>query len=288
MRALLIASLAFGVVAGAAAAKHAPRLGELRRAELDAFLSDLQKSETPFLERVAQVSARLRGTRYVRDPLGEGPRGTVDRDPIIDLRRVDCLTFVEEVLALSQRPSLEAATALLQQYRYEGGQIRYDQRRHFMELQWLPGLTNAGLIRDVTREIAGDSARLFERTVEEKSYRGAFRRWKKRLGDAAPTGNIRLSYVTAKDMVRLASRVPSGSILVLLRRTPEGAPTTVSHVGLVVRSGENLVFRHAIHVPGWVIDEKLTAYFAKHAHNPMTVGFHFEQPVAARNTDTVR
>src|SRR5258706_453940 len=105
----------------AASAGAQPRLGKLSPAEIDAFLAELQKGKLSLVERVNRVSARFLGTRYVRDPLGEGSKAGEDPDPLVDLARVDCVTFVEQVLALAQRPTLAEGVTLLQRYRYARG-----------------------------------------------------------------------------------------------------------------------------------------------------------------------
>jgi hypothetical protein len=266
---------------GAVAAEAKPRLGHLLPAQIDAFLSDLQRAGIPLAERIERVSARFLGTRYVRDPLGEGKGGHWDPDPLIDLNRVDCLTFVEQVLALAQRTTLNGATSLLATYRYDGGQVSYRRRRHFMELQWLPGLVRVGLLRDLTPEVAGDAARTLVREVTRESYRGAFRRWPRRLGGSLPLGSIRLSYVPTSKAPALAGKIPPGTIMALVRRTPESWPVVVTHVGFVVRRAQELVFRHAIHVAGRVIDEPLDRYIARHARDPRSLGFHLAEAIPA-------
>jgi hypothetical protein len=269
---------------GENAAASERRLGRLSPSEVDAFLSDLSRSGAPLAERIERVSARFLGTRYVRDPLGEGKGGRWDPDPLIDLRRVDCLTFVEQVLALAQRPSLKQATSLLQTYRYAGGEIRYRRRRHFMELQWLPGLVRGGLLKDLTSAVAGDAAQTLAREVTRESYRGAFRKWPRKLGDALPLGTIRLSYVPAALAPALAARLRPGTIMALVRRTPDSWPVVITHVGFIVRHEGQVVFRHAIHVAGRVIDEGLDRYFARHARDSKSLGFHLAEPVPAPDT----
>jgi D-alanyl-D-alanine carboxypeptidase/D-alanyl-D-alanine-endopeptidase (penicillin-binding protein 4) len=266
----------------AASLAASPRLGSLPAADVDALLRELQASRLSFAERIARVSERFVGTRYVRDPLGEGKGAPVDPDPLIDLGRVDCLTFVEQVLALAQRPSLEEATALLQRYRYENGRVSYERRRHFMELQWFPGLARQGLLRDITRAVGGDAVRAFERKVGERSYRGSFREWRRKLGQALPQGRIRLDYVLARAAPSRAGRIAPGTIMALLRRTPRSWPITITHVGFVVRRGDALVFRHAIRRAGRVIDERLERYLARHARDKRSLGFHFAEPLLAR------
>src|SRR5690349_3041900 len=57
------------------------------------------EAEHPLPERLLSTSEKFLNTPYVLSPLGEG--GGVDPDPTFRLDAVDCLTFVEETLALS-------------------------------------------------------------------------------------------------------------------------------------------------------------------------------------------
>ena len=193
-----------------AEAAKLPRLGRLGAAELDAFLGDVQR-EPDFARRLERVSTRLLGTPYRLDPLGEGPGGTIDRDPIFNLRHLDCLTFVEHTLALAQRPRRAEVVSLLQRYRYEGGEIRYDRRRHLMELQWLPSLAKDGLLREVTREIAGEDTKVFHRKVTVRSYLGKLGRFKKRMGRRLPVGEFHLPYVPKQVLKKVLESEPLDS-----------------------------------------------------------------------------
>jgi len=282
-----LVSLACGAAAidAAFAAKRAPRLGKLSALELDVFLAGVQK-EPALARRLDLVSQRLLGTPYRLDPLGEGPRAHIDRDPIFSLARVDCLTFVEQTLALAQRFSKDEAVKLLQRYRYEGGEIRYDRRRHLMELQWLPGLAKEGLLKDVTRAIGGEMTRVLKRKVTPRSYLGKLGRFKRFMGKRLPVGEIHLSYVPKKALARgLAKRtlhIGPGTIMALVRRTARWAPIVIKHVGFVMKKGEALVFRHAIHVPGRAIDEPLARYLRVQNRDPKSLGFHFAEPLPAR------
>ena len=60
----------------------------------------------PLSERLDLVSAKFLGTAYVASPLGEGTGK--DPDPLVRYDAVDCLTFVEEAIALSLAPSADA------------------------------------------------------------------------------------------------------------------------------------------------------------------------------------
>src|SRR5215211_1421494 len=75
--------------------------------------------------RVLDVSARFLGTPYVHSPLGEG--AGVDPDAIIRFDAVDCLTFVEETLALSIARSPTQVVPILLHLRYGRGPLYEDR-----------------------------------------------------------------------------------------------------------------------------------------------------------------
>jgi len=57
-------------------------------AGIDAYLEQLQSKNLSFSARLAQVVNRSLGTPYFNGPLGEGPAGKYDQDPLVDFSRV--------------------------------------------------------------------------------------------------------------------------------------------------------------------------------------------------------
>ena len=66
-----------------------------------------QTATAPLAERIDAISEAMLERPYIADPLGEG-EGT-DADPLVRYDAFDCLTFVEEVLALSLAGAPEGA-----------------------------------------------------------------------------------------------------------------------------------------------------------------------------------
>jgi hypothetical protein len=147
--------------------------------------------------RVEVISAGFLGTPYVLGPLGEGAGHMPDPDPLYRWDAVDCLTFVEEVLALSRSCSLPEAEQVLQQIRYAGDAVRYDERNHVVETQWLPNNERKGFVRDITGELAGRVAHL-------APVRGA-----------PPT-----ILLTPEQLVAVGPTVPSGAVMFIYKRVP--------------------------------------------------------------------
>ncbi len=95
---------------------------------------------TPDLDaRMAAAVQQTKGLTVVyTDPLGEGT-GT-DPDPRVPGAEVDCMTWVQWVLALAGGPA-ESAPERLDALRYYGGQVGFRTRKHYLDrwLAWEPG-----------------------------------------------------------------------------------------------------------------------------------------------------
>ncbi len=92
-------------------------------------------AEADFVDRVALVAEAQLGIAYAGGPLGEGDPDAFDPDPLYDLARVDCVTFVEQTLALAAAPS--EWRMVLQELRYNGD-IGFLTRNHFFVADWVP------------------------------------------------------------------------------------------------------------------------------------------------------
>jgi hypothetical protein len=143
----------------------------------------------PLGERMAAVSQRMLDHPYLVDPLGEGTGS--DGDPLARYDVYDCLTFVEEVLALSWAGDPVHAAEVRLRLRYGDHPATYANRRHFMELQWLPGNVADGWLVDTTQRY-GTTVRQ-ERQVTSAMWTAWRRRGLFGLSDAElPLGTMRL------------------------------------------------------------------------------------------------
>ena len=137
--------------------------------------------DAPLGHRITAISEAMMGTPYLNDATGEG--AAPDFDPPARYDAYDCLTFVEEVLALSLAPDVRGAAAVRDSLRYgEGKPQTYENRLHFMLQQWVPKALEAGWLRDITAELG--ETRLMRKTVSLRNWQ-----WWKGRGRADPIRN---------------------------------------------------------------------------------------------------
>jgi hypothetical protein len=83
---------------------------------------------------------------------------------VVNLREYDCVTFVENVVALvwhrkSRQKSFKAFRIFLEKIRYRRGRLQgYPSRLHYFS-DWIHDNNKKGVVRDVTVEIGGRSFR---------------------------------------------------------------------------------------------------------------------------------
>jgi hypothetical protein len=231
--------------------------------ERAAFISE--DASRPLRERLLRVSERFLGTPYVHSPLGEG--GGVDPDPTFRLDAVDCLTFVEQALAMSLARSESQVPELLERIRYASSPT-YEDRNHLMEAQWLPNNQRKGFLVDVTRRHGGEDTVRVQKTLNALS-------WSSRSSMALglprthqPRGTYSLDMIPLERVMAHARQVPSGTILIVLRDDLPLKATRVTHLGFVVQKGKRTWLRHARRGAdgnGRVVDEDLETFLARNA-----------------------
>lgn len=220
------------------------RLHLMSPRQINQLLPFLQKTFT-YHERLRLLSRMFLRAPYSFGPLGEGTRGRWDRDPIFRMDRVDCVTYVETVMALAASSRLKEARKKLQAIRYEQARVRFAWRNHFTAAQWLPINQKAGYIAPLTRQVGGKWTRLLHKPVPLSTWsKRRWRRWARRLPPKRRPRAYVIPYIPLKDLSRVLSRFPAigwmGEIF-----SQQGNPISVRHVGFVVRRKGKVWFRHA-------------------------------------------
>jgi len=238
-------------------ATAAVQVYQMSEGAVDSYLAQLQARQPDLGARVVDVAKRSLGTPYADSPLGEGQAGKHDQDPLMDLTRVDCVTFVEQTLALAMSDSYKAAFDTLQYIRYRGGEISFECRNHFMIADWT---ANNTLCRDVTKELAVPIATI-SRTISRKDF--FTRANAPELGQDTPDQVVELAYVATADAAHASKRLPNPALIVFIGKIDW---LFALHCGLLIRdeAGKGLLY-HASSKAERMVSVDFTSYIEEQA-----------------------
>lgn len=88
-------------------------------------------------------------------PLGEGPDGRYDQDPLYRFDTFDCTTYVETMTSLALSRSVDEFEKTINDIRYDNGEVDYLKRNHFTDLWWIPRNIANGMLTDITKALGG-------------------------------------------------------------------------------------------------------------------------------------
>ena len=243
-------------------------LSAMSEAEINHWLKQL--SPKPWLERLERISARALGTPYKLGPLGEGENAPYDRQPLINLQQVDCVTFCEQSLALALAPNYRDAVKILQKIRYQHGEIKMECRNHYFMADWIPN--NRWLVEDISALLPG--AVPLERTISHKTlfenqgFQG--------IQVRQPNRTLQIKYVPEDQLEKVLPRLKSGDIGVLIQNRPG---IFAAHTGLVIRKGQEVFLRNATSLqPEQVVDTPFSALIQALKKSERLIGMSFARP----------
>lgn len=203
-------------------------------------------------ERVGIIARFFVGTPYASGTLEVKAEVKAEELPIVNLRAFDCVTFVENVLALAYlehygNGSEQAFVDNLRKIRYRDGRIGgYASRLHYSS-DWLYEMGRQGLLTDVTKFAGGvpynkrvgfmtknaDRYPVLKASPNERAQM-------KKVEDAI---NSRSYYYIPKHAVKRAcGRIREGDV-VLITTTLKGLDT--SHLGFAVKQNGKTYLLHA-------------------------------------------
>jgi hypothetical protein len=231
------------------AEKASVKLYQLPVSKIDSLIKDTSRTHSNTTEKIAFYSRLSLGTPYVRGCLGEGARGKYDKDPLIDFSRVDCMTFCEQVLALSISHNYQNAFQTLQKIRYLNGNISFTARNHFVMADWLPH--NQWLLKDITEETGGPLCKEMEKTIDRRTFADSFG-YNDPKNFSSPR-QFTIKYLPKKYLPTISDKLQGSEIMVIIT-SREGI--FASHLGFIIREKKGpLIFRHGSLTQKKVIDE---------------------------------
>jgi len=203
----------------------------------------------PLAARLEYWSRVFLGTPYGTAPVADksepemgGPVAGQD----LNLYRVDCETYVEQVIALALARRWSEVVPTLRQIRYDGAPPD-PRRRHFTVIKgWLAGAERQGILVDVTRRIGGKATRVVEKSLKPVSlWRPYYLKRMRLLGPRAPRGTARITYISLAKAMFMVKQIPPGTIVHVVSSPHPRSPYLVTHVGFAAKNSYGPVFRHA-------------------------------------------
>ena len=180
---------------------------------------------------------------------------TLEYEPerlIVNLREMDCMTFVENVLALAEAsasgtPSWQTYLEKLQHIRYRDGKIEdYTSRLHYTS-DWIYENEKKGLIADITKEIGGVPLAMdvsFVSTHPESymqlqrhpEYIAVMAKKEKEINSR------QYYYIPKEEIDKQEAQIRTGDIVCFVTSIKG---LDISHVGIVHKEGDKMTFIHA-------------------------------------------
>lgn len=239
------------------------RIFKLSEKKLGDYLGRLSNNESDLRRRATIIARATIGQPYQLGPLGEFPYELYDPDPLYCLNASDCVTFVEQTLAMVLADDWPSFFQTLQRIRYKDGHIGIRTRNHFTEADW--NRNNAWLLDDLTRSLPG--AIPFHVRVNRAAF------FKKYNIDASPGIEEFDDVQIPRD--RLATTLPQlrdADIIEFIRIA--GGQPYVGHLGFVFHDAAGkTTLLHATQPT--VREVSLEDYVKKHEN---IVGFKFLRP----------
>lgn len=217
-------------------------------------------NSAPLPRRIEEISSRFLGHPYVLGPLGEGPSGAYDKDPLYRFDVFDCTTFVETVMALSLAKDFKDFERLMNHIRYKDGEVSYVARNHFTDADWIPNNVASGFLRDITKTVAGkEGAQTATALIDKASW---YRKTNHDcIGQDIVPALVSIPYVALDSIfasdgevnTSVLDRIPSGVVVNVVRPNWNlvetiGTRMNVSHQVLMIRKGALLLVRQATSV----------------------------------------
>jgi hypothetical protein len=200
-------------------------------------------------ELIVKAALSLLNTPYVAATLEVNE----EEELVVNLHELDCLTFVENCLALSRAvqypaPGYEYFTRELRKIRYRNGAIQgYTSRLHYT-CDWIFDNSGKGVLEDITYALGGK--RFKPDVYYMSSHPDSYPALKRNPQDVETVAEIekRINqrnnyyYIPKSEIGEKASQIKSGDIVGF---TTTMAGLDISHVGIAYWDKGQLTFIHA-------------------------------------------
>lgn len=213
-------------------------------------------AEKPLSQRIDLI-----GRFFLGCPYQSGTLNVVKEEmPVINLRELDCVTYVENVLALAFLESYDSITtdrfiARIIQLRYRYGEIEdYTSRLHY-SLDWLYEMSRIHYLNDVTQQLGGlpyfPGVGFMSVHPEKYPALAADKKLVGKIQNIETAINKRPYYYIPKARIGgMTDKIQRGDII-LITTSIKGLDT--SHLGIAVKKGGKTHLMHASSSAGKVV-----------------------------------
>lgn len=222
-------------------------LGSWSEKRLDGLIAEAAKIKN-IGERIAFLSRQFLGAPYKESTLIGN--ATTPETLVINIEAFDCFTFLDCIEAMRLSRLFVDFHENLIRIRYKDGNVRYERRNHFFT-DW--SLNNADFVQDKTKEIGGKKLKTIKKILNRKDDRAYF------LPGIGPFERM-ISYIPSESVNRTTcAKLQTGDYVGLYSSLPG---LDVSHVGIIVKDGPGMYFRHASSAAQKVVDQDFSEYIA--------------------------
>lgn len=162
----------------------------------------------------------------------------------------DCVTYMETVLALARADNVDEFVEWLRRVRYEDGEIDWRRRNHYMT-SWIRNNVRTGVLRRLGGNIPA---------VRKKRILN--------MVPGLPSRKVKFQCIPKRFVQRLADKLRTGD-LVFFGSTR--SHNDIFHCGIIVRSQDRLLLRHASRSRGVVLDQELSEFLKKNRMSGLIV-----------------
>lgn len=237
----------------------------------------MQAKSRSMIDRLDFYSNKFLGLPYQKN--------AQDEDQLFRFDAFDCVTYVNNVLALSFSNTQDEFLAHLLRLNYYDGVATFDKRFHFMSCDWNVENQKNQYVKDVTDVITNSLGETVYCTAKGDINKPA---WFLKQNKPVPQqvsitpsviNYIPLSVLFSDDC--LFSQIPHGSIVEIVRPNWDltesiGTQLHVSHLGFVFRKENVLLFRHATSVAKLVVEVDFRDYLRDCLKSPTIKGINVQ------------
>ena len=197
-------------------------------------------------ERINFISKQFLGVAYKESTL-TGDINTPEK-LVINLSGVDCFTFLDYVEAMRLSDSCAAFKDNLKKVRYQSGIVSYKTRNHFFT-DWIE--CNAAYVEDVSGQIGAEKTKRVMKVLNREE--GG-----KQLLPGIESKKREISYIPSEAIHdSMLGKLRTGDYVGIYSIKKN---LDVTHVGIVIREGDTILFRHASSEVRMVVDEGFKDY----------------------------